>query len=204
MNESEKSARLLIATNNPGKVREYATLLAGLPLALVGLADVGITVAVPEDGATFVENARIKARAYCAMSRLPTLADDSGLEVDALGGAPGVYSARYAGADASDQARYRKLLAALRDRPAEARAARFRCAIALVLPDGTEVVTEGACEGVIAFAPRGSNGFGYDPVFDIPALGLTMAELPPEVKDRVSHRAQAAMRLKPALRRLLG
>jgi XTP/dITP diphosphohydrolase len=202
MTDTGTLPKLLIATNNPGKVREYATLLAGLPLTLVGLADVGITVAVPEDGATFVENALIKARAYCALSRLPTLADDSGLEVDALGGAPGVYSARYAGEGASDATRYRKLLAELGDRPAEERAARFRCAIALVLPDGTEILTEGTCEGVIGQGPRGSNGFGYDPIFYMPALGRSMAELEPEVKDRVSHRGRAAMRLKPALRRL--
>jgi len=202
MTDSEAFPRLLIATNNPGKVREYVTLLAGLPLTLVGLADVGITIAVPEDGATFAENALIKARAYCALSRLPTLADDSGLEVDALGGAPGVYSARYAGEGASDAIRYRKLLAELGDRPAEERAARFRCAIALVLSDGTEVLTEGTCEGVIGQGPRGANGFGYDPIFYMPALGRTMAELEPEVKDRVSHRGRAAMRLKPALRRL--
>jgi len=194
--------KLLIATNNRGKLREYATLLAGLPLALVSLADVGISDAVEEDGATFEENARIKARAYCALSGLPTLADDSGLEVDALGGAPGVYSARYAGAGADDAARYRKLLEALKDVPAGRRTARFRCAIALALPDGTEVVAEGSCEGVIGRAPRGQHGFGYDPVFYMPALGLTMAELSPEVKDRVSHRARALMRMKPALWKL--
>lgn len=195
--------KLLVATNNAGKLREYQALLADLPVQLTTPGQEGIELAVEENGASFAENALLKARAYCAVSRLPTLADDSGLEVDALGGGPGVYSARYAGNGATDRQRYEKLLDALRGVPPAQRSARFRCAIALVLPDGTEEITEGECEGIIIDTPRGEHGFGYDPVFYMPALGKTMAELPPELKNRVSHRARALMRMKPILQALL-
>jgi XTP/dITP diphosphohydrolase len=184
--------RLLVATNNPGKIREYDDLLAGLRLDLCGLAEVGLDTEVKETGQTFAENALLKALAYGRASRLLTLADDSGLEVEALGGAPGVYSARYAGKGASDADRYRKLLAALEGVPWEKRAARFRCVIALAWPDGRIETFEGQCDGVIAFEPQGTNGFGFDPVFYMPEHGCTMAELPTEVKNRVSHRARAA------------
>jgi len=183
--------RLLVATNNPGKVREYDDLLDGLGLDLCGLADIGLSK-VEETGQTFAENALLKALAYGRASRLLTLADDSGLEVEALGGAPGVYSARYAGKGASDADRYRKLLAALDGVPWEKRAARFQCVIALAWPDGRIETFEGQCDGVIAFEPRGTNGFGFDPVFYMPEFGCTMAELSTEVKNRVSHRARAA------------
>lgn len=195
--------KLLVATNNAGKLREYQALLADLPVQLTTPGQEGIELEVEENGASFAENALLKARAYCAVSRLPTLADDSGLEVDALGGGPGVYSARYAGNGATDRQRYEKLLDALRGVPPAQRSARFRCAIALVLPDGTEEITEGECEGIIIDTPRGEHGFGYDPVFYMPALGKTMAELPPELKNRVSHRARALMRMKPILQALL-
>ena len=198
-----RHAKLLIATNNAGKLREYTALLGDLPVQLTTPQQEGIALEVEEKGATFAENALLKARAYCAASRLPTLADDSGLEVEALGGAPGVYSARYAGNNATDRQRYEKLLAELRGIPPAERTARFRCVIALVLPDGTEEITEGECEGVIIDTPRGEHGFGYDPVFYMPALGKTMAELPPELKNRVSHRARALMRMKPILQALL-
>lgn len=198
-----RHAKLLIATNNAGKLREYAALLGDLPVQLTTPQQEGIALEVEESGTTFVENALLKARAYCAASRLPTLADDSGLEVDALGGAPGVYSARYAGNGATDRQRYEKLLAELQGVPPAERTARFRCVIALVMPDGTEEITEGECEGVIIDTPRGEHGFGYDPVFYMPALGKTMAELPPELKNRVSHRARALMRMKPLLQALL-
>jgi XTP/dITP diphosphohydrolase len=184
--------RFLVATNNPGKIREYDDLLAGLRLDLCGLAEVGLDTEVEETGQTFAENALLKALAYGRASRLLTLADDSGLEVEALGDAPGVYSARYAGKGASDADRYRKLLAALEGVPWEKRAARFRCVIALAWPDGRAETFEGQCDGVIAFEPRGTNGFGFDPVFYMPEHGCTMAELPTEVKNRVSHRARAA------------
>ena len=185
--------RLLVATNNPGKVKEYQGLLAGLDMELCGLADLEITDEVDETGQTFEENARLKSAAYGQASGLLTLADDSGLEVEALGGAPGVYSARYAGKGATDADRYRKLLAALDGVPWEKRGARFRCVIALAWPDGHIETFDGQCDGVIAFEPKGTNGFGFDPVFYMPEHGCTIAELPDEVKNRVSHRARAAM-----------
>jgi XTP/dITP diphosphohydrolase len=184
--------RLLVATNNPGKLREYQDLLAGLDVELSGLTDLGITTEADETGQTFEENARIKAAAYGRMSGLLTLADDSGLEVEVLSGAPGIYSARYAGKGATDADRYRKLLVALASVPWEKRAARFRCVIALAWPDGHNETFEGQCEGVIAFEPKGTNGFGFDPVFYMPEHGCTMAELPEEKKNQISHRARAA------------
>jgi XTP/dITP diphosphohydrolase len=184
--------QLLIATNNPGKIREYQALLSGLNLQLCGLADVGITTEVDEVGQTFEENARLKAMAYGQASGLPTLADDSGLEVEVLNNAPGVYSARYAGKGATDADRYRKLLVALASVPWEKRVARFRCVIALAWPGGTVETFEGQCDGVIAFEPKGTNGFGFDPVFYMPEHGCTMAELPEDKKNQISHRARAA------------
>lgn len=200
----EPARRLLVATNNRGKAREYAALLGDGPWTLTTLAEEGLGLSVEESGASFAENAVLKARTYCQASGLPTLADDSGLEVDALGGAPGIYSARYAGEGASDADRYRTLLEELKDIPPEERTARFHCVVALALPDGTLEIAEGTCEGVIIDTPRGEHGFGYDPVFYLPALGCTMAELPPELKNRISHRARALMRLKPRLLALLG
>jgi XTP/dITP diphosphohydrolase len=197
-------ARLLVATNNPGKVREFEELLAGLPVQIVFPAQVGLTLEVSESGETFEENAKIKALAYAQASNLLTLADDSGLEVDALGGAPGVRSARYAGSAANDADRYRKLLAALADVPPGQRSARFRCVVALAQPDGTLYTAEGACEGEIGFAPRGKHGFGYDPVFIVQGReGQTMAELSPDVKNRISHRARALAAARSILARLL-
>jgi XTP/dITP diphosphohydrolase len=196
--------KLLIATNNPGKLQEYAELLESLPLTLTSPAQEGLSLAVDESGATFAENAILKARAYAEASGLPTLADDSGLEVDALDGAPGVRSARYAGEGTSDEDRYRLLLRNLREVPAERRTARFRCVVAVAWPEGDVHTAEGRCEGVIGFEPRGTHGFGYDPVFYLPDRGQTMAELPPAVKNRISHRARAAQAVLPILRRLLG
>ncbi|MGI6376141.1 MAG: XTP/dITP diphosphatase [Anaerolineae bacterium] len=184
--------RLLIATGNAGKKREFARLLATLAVEVVGLDDLGLANDVEESGATFAENALLKARAYAARSGLLTLADDSGLEVDALGGAPGVQSARYGGPCLDDCGRYELLLANLRAVPDERRTARFRCTIALVAPNGREATAEGACEGRIVHAPRGEHGFGYDPVFWVVSEGCTMAELPPERKNVISHRAEAA------------
>ena len=195
--------RLLVATNNPGKVKEYQDLLAGLDVELCGLADLGITDEVEETSQTFGENARLKAAAYGRASGLLTLADDSGLEVEALGGAPGVYSARYAGKGATDADRYNKLLAALVGVPWEKRAARFRCVIALAWPDGRLETFDGQCEGVIAFEPKGTNGFGFDPVFYMPEHGCTIAELPEERKNQISHRARAIRAAIPILRQLL-
>ncbi|MBN1399772.1 MAG: XTP/dITP diphosphatase [Anaerolineae bacterium] len=196
--------RLLIATRNRGKKAEYADLLAGLDLELMSLADLGIEEEVPEQGATFAENALAKARAYAALSGLVTLADDSGLEVDVLDGAPGVYSARYGGEGASDEDRYHRLLAELKGIPEARRTARFRCVIAVVWPDGRERIVAGACEGRIALEPRGEHGFGYDPVFYVPEYACTMAELTPDVKNRISHRARAAEAARPLLVEDLG
>jgi XTP/dITP diphosphohydrolase len=198
--------RLLVATNNPGKLREYKVLLEGLPktVEITSPAQEGIDLEVEEAGDTFAENARIKAMAYAEASGLLTLADDSGLEVDALGGAPGVRSARYAGPGASDAVRYRKLLADLAGIPAGKRSARFRCVVALALPEGPVYTAEGTCEGKIGFAARGEHGFGYDPVFIVDGYGgQTLAELEPEEKNRISHRARAMQAALPTLRRLL-
>ncbi len=194
---------LLVATHNRGKLREYQELLRDLPVRLVYLDEVGIHEDVPETGSTFEENAVQKATAYARLSGLLTLADDSGLEVDALGGRPGVHSARYAGPNASDEARIRKLLAELDGVPPEQRTARFRCVIAIATPAGDVITATGTVEGVIADAPRGHHGFGYDPVFYLPDRGCTMAELPPEEKNRISHRARAAQAIKPRLREML-
>ena len=192
--------RLLIATTSPGKVREYQQLLNGLDYELVSLSEVGITREVAETGATYEENALLKAREYAALSGLPTLADDSGLEVDALGGRPGVHSARYA---SDSPASIRQLLAEMQNIPAGERSARFQCVIALAWPDGRTEITTGTCEGQIATEARGTNGFGFDPVFYVPESGLTMAELPEDFKNLISHRARAAQSMRPILERML-
>ncbi len=191
--------RLLIATHNRGKLVEYQELFAGLPLELVTLNDVGIPDDVEENGATFAENARLKATTYARASGLLTIADDSGLEVDALGGEPGVFSKRYAGEGKSDAERNTFLLNKLRDVPQGKRSARFRCAIAIASPDGKLWETDGTCEGEIAFEPRGTHGFGYDPVFQVAERGMRMAELPMEEKNKISHRARAAERARKIL-----
>ncbi len=187
--------KLLLATNNQGKIREYKSLLKTIPLELVTLADEGITTVVDEVGESLEENARLKATFLAAESKLLTLADDSGLEVDALGGEPGRLSARYAGEGASDRERVRYLLARLENVPWQKRSARFRCVIALATPGGRVELCSGECRGFITFEPKGEQGFGYDPIFYLPELGKTMAELPLEVKNRVSHRGQAARRV---------
>jgi XTP/dITP diphosphohydrolase len=196
--------RLLVATRNPGKLREYEELLAGLPVELTYLESEGIDEDVDETGSSFAENAVLKARQYALISGLLTLADDSGLEVDALGGEPGVHSARYAGPGATDEDRYRLLLERMRDVPQGERSARFRCVIAVAEPGGETYTAEGICEGVIGYAPQGEFGFGYDPVFYMPQRGKTMAQLPPEEKNHVSHRARAAQAIRPVLERLSG
>ena len=193
--------KLLIASNNRGKVQEYEDLLEGLPVELVRPADEGIVLDVDESGATFAENATLKARAFAECSGLATLADDSGLEVDALGGAPGVYSARYDGPAGTDESRYTRLLCNLEAVPWENRGARFRCVIALALPGAgdSRPVGDGKCEGFIARMPAGHHGFGYDPVFFVPQFGASMAQLPPEIKNRISHRARAVQVARNAL-----
>lgn len=194
--------KLLVATHNLGKIREYRELLAGLPADLVFPAELGLDVQVVESGDSFEENAVLKAKAFLQASGLLTLADDSGLEVDALGGAPGVRTARYAGQGASDADRYRLLLSNLENTPQEKRTARFRCVVAVAVPDGQLHTAEGCCEGIITFAPSGEHGFGYDPVFYVPDYGLTMAELDPVIKNQVSHRARAVQAAWPILKAL--
>lgn len=193
--------RLLLGTHNAGKRREWQALLDGLDVEILLPVDVGLTLDVKETGTTYTENALLKARTYAAASDLPTLADDSGLEVDALDGAPGIRSARYK--LGSDQVRYRALLEALEGVPPPARMARFRCIAALVLSDDREFTTEGVCEGIITMEPSGEGGFGYDPVFYVPSHGQTMAELSTETKNRISHRARAAKALRPLLARVI-
>ena len=193
--------KLLIATHNAGKLSELRVLLRSVPYALVSLTDVGIAVDVEETGSTLEANAALKATTYARLAGLPTLADDSGLEVDALNGAPGVRSARYAGPDATDATdadRIAKLLANLAAHP-QPWTARFRCVIAIAAPAGVIERHDGACAGVIISQPRGDNGFGYDPVFLLPEYGRTMAELSDTHKNRISHRAIAVQKAARAL-----
>ncbi len=195
-------AKLLLGTNNQGKVREYKLLLRNLSFELVTPAEQGITTMVSEVGESLEENARLKAVALAAQSQLLTLADDSGLEVDALGGEPGRFSARYAGEGASDRDRIDYLLARLKGVPWLERSARFRCVIAVAMPSGVVEFCCGECCGLITFEPRGEEGFGYDPIFYLPELDKTMAELPLEIKNQVSHRGQAARKAYQMLDRL--
>ena len=192
------SSDFLIATHNMKKREELHRILAPLGLRVHLAEEVGITLSdVEETGSTFEANALLKAESGCTESGLACIADDSGLEVDALGGTPGVYSARYAGEHGNDALNTEKLLSELSDIPAPARTARFVCAACCVFPDGRVLTVRGECEGHIAFAPKGTGGFGYDPVFlpadvpDEPGEPKTMAELPAAVKDTLSHRGKA-------------
>jgi XTP/dITP diphosphohydrolase len=211
--------KLLIATHNSGKLSEFRQIFATLPLELVSLDDLGISWEVDETGETFEANARLKAERFFAATGLATLADDSGLEVDALGGAPGVYSARYGGTNLTPRQQYELVLEQMRavspDRPAtpgrghdraevlrtsaDRRSARYYCVIALAMPGKPLQVVDGECSGVIATEARGSGGFGYDPIFWLPEYGCTMAELPAETKNRISHRARAAHKARELL-----
>jgi len=184
--------RLLLATNNTGKLREYRSLLGNLDCELVSPAEIGITTEVAETGSTMAENAILKATAFARESNLLTLADDSGLEVDALNGEPGVLSARYAGEGASQEDLIDHLLDKLKDVAGEKRGARFRCVIAIATPDGSVKTCSGECPGFITLKASGNFGFGYDPVFYLPELKKTMAELTMAEKNRISHRGRAA------------
>ena len=195
--------KLLLATGNRAKLYELRSLFQALPYELVTPSEMGISAKVDEVGQSLEENARLKAITFAASSQLLSLADDSGLEVDALGGEPGVLSARYAGADASDTDRIDYLLLRIKDVPRQKRQARFRCVMAIATPDGQVSLFCGDCPGVITLEPRGEMGFGYDPIFYLPRLGKTLAELPLEVKNRVSHRGQAARKAFPLLKRLI-
>lgn len=199
--------RLVIGSNNPGKLREFRELLDGCGFELVTPADLGVDFGPDETGSTFEENARIKAVAAMEATGFLALADDSGLEVDHLGGRPGIFSARYAGDDRtdpslSDEDRVQIVLGEMRGVPDEQRAARFRCVIAIASPDGTVQTVEGVFEGRLAHETRGKNGFGYDPIFVVPELGVTSAELPPAEKNAMSHRGQAALKAREILRQI--
>lgn len=194
---------LLIATSNPGKLREVRAILSGLPVRFSTLTDhPGLPEAV-EDAPTFDGNAERKALHFARLTCLWTLADDSGLEVDALGGAPGVHSARYAGSKRDDKANNAKLIAQLAGIPEKERAARFRCSVALATPTEVLAIDSGIIEGIIVDDPRGDNGFGYDPHFFVPDKGMTTAEMPPELKNAISHRARALTAIRPKIERLL-
>ena len=195
--------KLLLGTNNQAKVREYRSLLPGYDYELVTLAEQGISIEVEETGESLEENARLKATVTARESRLLTLADDSGLEVDALGGEPGRLSARYAGENATDRGRIEYLLQRLDGVTWGNRTARFRCVIALATPDGKVEFCSGECPGLITLEPRGEQGFGYDPIFYLPELDKTMAELPLEQKNKISHRGQAARKAAQVLRNMV-
>jgi XTP/dITP diphosphohydrolase len=195
----EMKSKLLLATNNRGKVLEYHALLGGTGYELVTPVQQGFKIEVEESGSTYEENARLKALPYARTSGLLTLADDSGLEGDALGGEPGIRSSRYAGENATDKDRVNFLLARLRNVPEAERTACFRCVIALARPDGKVDLCYGRCDGIIIAEPRGNEGFGYDPIFYFPELKKTMAELHPEIKNQISHRARAAQKVRELL-----
>jgi XTP/dITP diphosphohydrolase len=194
--------KLLLASTNPGKVSEYRALLGNLGYQMVTLAQQGITKVAVEQEGTYEQNARLKASTYAECSRIMTLADDSGLEVDALGGEPGIRSARFAGEGSSDADKVRTLLAWLEGIPWEKRTAHFKCVIAIVTPNNQVELCRGECHGMIAFEAKGDNGFGYDPVFYIPEMDKTMAELPAEIKNQISHRGRAAQEARKILQRL--
>ena len=195
--------KLLLATNNAGKAAELRALLEGCGWELVTPSELGIELDIDENGQSYAENATLKATAYVRASGLTALADDSGLEVDALDGRPGPRSARYAGADRTDAERVAALLSELAGVPDERRTARFRAVIAIATPDGRVETVEGTVEGRIGHEPRGENGFGYDPVFVLPDRGLTTAELPPDEKHAVSHRGVAARKAREVLEKML-
>ena len=198
--------KLLIATNNPGKVQELHELLQGMDIELVTPSQIGLDLDVLEDGLTYAENATKKAVAFAKASNLISLADDSGLEVDALDGAPGLYSARYGstnGEKLSDADRRKYLLSKLQDKP-HPWTARFHATIAIAIPNDDIHLAVGICEGEIIPAERGTGGFGYDPIFLLPELGKTMAELTMDEKNRLSHRAKAVMNAKGILNQLFG
>ena len=181
--------KYVLATHNPGKLREMGAILARFGVEVVSPKDLGLTVDVEETGATFAENAMLKAKAICAAAQLPAIADDSGLCVDALNGGPGVYSARYGGEGLDDKGRYTLLLSSMRGQTT--RAAHFACAIACAFPNGDTLTAEGRCDGTIAFAPMGEGGFGYDPVFFVPEKAKTFGQLTAEEKSAISHRGRA-------------
>lgn len=182
--------RLIFATKNKGKARELSAMLKGLELKIETMQEAGIEIDIDETGASFEENALIKAQAVAVASGEAAIADDSGLEVDYIDGAPGIYSARYMGEETPYEVKNKKIIELLKEARGEERRARFICAVALALPDGTSFVERGVFEGYIGFEPKGENGFGYDPIFFVPEYGMTSGEMEPGLKNRVSHRAK--------------
>jgi XTP/dITP diphosphohydrolase len=198
--------KLLLATNNKHKVSEYQEICAPLPVTLTTLAEEGINLDPEETGATFAENAILKAEAFAQITALPVLADDSGLEVDALGGEPGVYSARYGNTPKDDHVgRYQQVLQKLAGQnvPWNERTARFRCVVALATPAGLVGTAEGTIEGFISYEPKGSGGFGYDPIFFVPEFNQTLAQLSSAQKHAISHRGRAAQAAIPLIEQVL-
>ena len=188
--------KIVFATTNEGKVKEIKEILKDFPIEVVSMKEMGITADIEENGATFEENSLIKARALVKLTGLPALADDSGLEVDYLNGEPGIYSARYLGRDTDYDYKNNYIIDKLSGAKGEERSARFVCVISLVLPDGREFVERGVVEGLIGYEQKGENGFGYDPIFYLPEYGKTSAELPPEEKNKISHRGKALTAMK--------
>lgn len=200
MSNQNKPIQVVIATRNQGKVREFNMMFQQLGWEAVSIADFPDVPEVVEDGETFEANARKKAETVSRFLQMPAVGDDSGLEVDALGGKPGVYSARFAGEKATDEENWQKLLQELQDVPNERRTARFRCALAFARPGEETILAHGRCEGAILREPAGTNGFGYDPVFFLPDRLCTMAQVDPSVKNKISHRANALHNLVEQIR----
>lgn len=188
--------KIVFATTNEGKVKEIKEILKDFPIEVVSMKEMGITADIEENGTTFEENSLIKARALAKLTGLPALADDSGLEVDYLNGEPGIYSARYLGRDTDYDYKNNYIIDKLSGAKGKDRSARFVCVISLVLPDGREFVERGVVEGLIGYEQKGENGFGYDPIFYLPEYGKTSAELPPEKKNKISHRGKALTAMK--------
>ena len=195
--------KIVLATKNRGKVKELASMLRDMDVDVCSIDDVAGVPEIVEDGSTFFENAFKKAKTVAEATGLVSIGDDSGLEVDALDGAPGVYSARFSGAGGDDEANNRKLLDVMKGIPDDRRTARFRCVVVAFHPSGRWISAEGTCEGMIGREPRGTGGFGYDPVFVLPSSGLTMAEISREEKNRISHRGEAFRKIMQKLREML-
>ena len=193
---------IILATHNEGKLREIRDLLNGLDIEILSLKDIPQAPVIQETGSSFRENALLKAETIASFTNKLTIADDSGLEVDALDGKPGIYSARFAGENAKDDENNQELLNRMRGVPIEKRGAVFKCAIAIVDPEGKEEIVEGKCSGIIQFEEKGTFGFGYDPLFFVPEYGKTFAELTPEMKNTISHRAQAIKKLREVLKKI--
>ena len=197
----KKVKRILFATGNQGKMKEVREILVDLGVEVISMREAGVSAEIVEDGETFEENAVIKARTIMELTGEVTLADDSGLEIDALGGEPGVYSARYMGEDTSYHIKNNDLIRRLSQVPRQQRTARFVCSIAAAFPDGEIITTDGVIEGLIGYEEAGENGFGYDPIFVVPQLGCTTAQLSDEQKNEISHRGKALRKMKEELRK---